>query len=138
MMGRHPLLSKGFSILEWLSTLVVLGVLIYIGFLSHRYYQLIDRRSEGTQALQDIAKTQVYFYRQNGRYGTLADVWPDKPITSHQYYSLQVLPQVGGYMAIAKTMGTQRDDDQCSQIVLTSQHGKINRYPAVCWGQSSK
>lgn len=135
---RHQILSRGFSILEWLSTLVVLGVLVYIGLSSHRYYQMIDHRSEATQALQEMAKTQQYYYRQNGRYGSIQDVWQGAPFTKDKHYALNIVPQRDGYLAIAQAVGHQLSDQNCLQIILSYHKGKVERYPALCWGQSSK
>lgn len=135
---RHQILSRGFSILEWLSTLVVIGVLVYLGLSSHRYYKMIDHRSDATHALEEVAKTQQYFHRQNGHYGSINDVWPGVPLTEEKHYALHISPQRDGYLVVAQAVGHQLLDKNCLQIVLSYQQGKIERYPSICWGQPSK
>lgn len=64
--------SKGFTLIEVMITVVIIGILASIAVPSYSNYVLRGKRSEGRAFLMDAAAQQERFYSDCNRYGTLA------------------------------------------------------------------
>ncbi len=62
--------NKGFSLIELMIVLAIIGILSAIGYPSYDSYMKKSRRADGKIALQRMADRQERFYLQNNTYTT--------------------------------------------------------------------
>lgn len=60
--------SKGFTLVELMIVVAVVGILSAIAYPSYTEYVLRGRRAEARTALMDLMQQQERYYTQNGRY----------------------------------------------------------------------
>ena len=111
---------KGFTLLELMITVVIVGIIASFALPSYSQYVLRSRRVEARQALQDIAQRIDQNYRITRNYKTMSD---GKPLTDSTLaaWGMAVVPSAqnphyelsfvadsineGGYMLRAKAVG---------------------------------
>ena len=64
--------SAGFSLIELLVVVTIIGILGMIAVPSYRAYTMRAHRTEAKTALLQIATSQERYYIQNNSYGTVA------------------------------------------------------------------
>jgi type IV pilus assembly protein PilE len=129
-----PAQQGGFTLIELMIVVVIIGILAAIGYPAYRDYVLRSNRTEGYAALSDAAARQERFFSNNNIYTTdmtALNFTADPYITNqNQYYSVDVdaptagCPIVSCFSITATAQGTQADDTDCQGT----------RTPANCWG----
>ena len=150
--GRSPITRSGFTLIELMIVVVIIGVLAAVAYPSYQNYALKTKRSDAKSALTELSNRQEKFYAQCNTYA-LADTeagafptspgacvatsglgWSPAPATSKDgYYTLKItLASASGYTLQAQAVSTksQNNDTGCTILTLTSLGAKG---PAGCW-----
>lgn len=141
----NRLRSVGFSLLELLVVLAIVGVLSALVVPQYRQYVLRTNRTEGQALLVEAAARQARYYSQNQLYITTAQSIGElqMPHTDGSVvfspsglYRLLVAPGDGGYLLQAEPVGAQQADAACASLLLngagtTGSTGTAG--PRECW-----
>lgn len=129
--------AKGFTLVELLVAMIVMGVLSSIAVASYRSYSMDARRTTAITALTDAASRQEQFFLDNKSYTTTVGsggINVDATIEG-AYYSLKIVdestacPIARCWVMQATPLGNQTDDN-CGTLAYNSDGEKT---PAGCW-----
>lgn len=127
--------NPGFTLIELMMVLIIIALLAAIALPSYSFYFINVRRSEGKQALLDLAGRMEEYYFVNHTY---AGATSHMPITSaHDYYQLKIqIASDQNYNLQAIPQGPQIKDKECGVLSINnlgekndSGTGKVND----CW-----
>lgn len=123
---RGQLRYAGFTLIEMMIAMVIMGILISIAYPSYKQYILQSRRAD---ALSTLTQDQMIFercYSQNFSYTTACGALPTFPQTSPQaYYTINISNLTATtYTLTATPRGTQTEDDQCASMAITQANVK--------------
>ncbi|MGV8844284.1 MAG: type IV pilin protein [Pseudomonas sp.] len=127
---KHPS-ESGFSLLEVMIVVAIIGILSAIAYPSYTQYVLRGNRSEGMAMLMDAAARQERYYAQNNSYVTAqADIGDlglrhisGTTVTSETgKYTLGVdsVADDGGYTLTGTPIGPQTRDTQCLNLTINA------------------
>jgi len=124
--GRCTHKHHGFTLVEIMITLVIIGILTAIAYPSYQSYILKSRRSD---ALSTISQYQIIFercYAQNFAYNVACAALPGFPLTSPQgYYSISLSNlSASTYTLTATPLGTQVKDTTCASMSVNQANVK--------------
>ena len=131
--------AKGFTLMEVMITVVIVGILAGIAYPSYTQYVAQTRRSDATINMTRIAALQEKFFTRCGVYAVALDTPlacgpnpPNPPLslisgltagaTSDGYYTVIAAPGAaadGGYLLTATPAGTQATADATKCTTLT-------------------
>ena len=77
-----PNLPRGFTLVELMIVVVIVGILASVGYPSYQEYLRRAKRAEGRNMLVQIAAEQERYYSDNNEYGTLANLGYTGTVTS--------------------------------------------------------
>lgn len=131
---------RGFTMIELLITLAIIGILATIALPSYFSYLMKSRRAEGIGTLNSIQLAQEKYRTYNSTYGSLANVWGGVTTTNNGYYNLAITnATAAGFTLTATGQGSQANDVQsgtsCSVLTLTVNGLTSTQTPLACWGQ---
>jgi len=135
--------TRGFSLIELMIVVMIVGVLMAISIPMYRDYVLRSHRTDAHSALLDIASRQERFVAQRNTYATTAQLSPaaglglGRTASSEGYYEMSVAPCAGGtiaacYVLTATATGEQANDTECATITYSSA-GVKSGTTANCW-----
>ncbi len=133
--------STGFTLIELMLVITIIGILMAISIPSYRDYVLRGQRTDGQSALLDIASRQERFVAQNNTYTTeiSANIGLSMGTTTSQddQYNMSVAACAGGtiatcYVITATAAGSQASDTDCATITYDST-GTKSGTTAECW-----
>lgn len=135
-MIRPPRSGTGFTLVELMVAVVVLGIILAIAYPTYTDFVERSRRSEATEALQNLSTLQEQYYNDNKAYtGNLSDL--GMPVnTENDYYQLSIPAgatvdgTLQSYTLRANAIGAQASDTECATIQLNSDGDKT---PGNCW-----
>lgn len=119
----RPDMRRGFTLIEMLITLAVIGILSALAYPSYRDHVLRARRSEAFNALSTVAQAQDRWRATHTRYAdSLADLGLEPISNPGRYYQIELQTHVphshSQFTAIARATGTQRADVRCTLLQL--------------------
>ena len=129
--------NKGFSLIELMIVLAIIGVLSAIAYPSYDSYMKKSRRADAKIALQAMADRQERFYLQNNTYtNIIANVGGTG--TEKNYYVLSIdSADVNAFALTATAVAggpqatdTTTNNGDCTVMQLTSASAKT---PDACW-----
>jgi len=132
-------LTKGFTIMELLVALAILGILTAIAIPAYKGYNLKARRADGLHAVLAIQLAEEKYRTHNTQYGDLTQVWGGNTASPAGHYTLAI-SAVGAssYTVTASAAGAQTNDTEngtaCSTLTLTYSNGTTIKTPTDCWG----
>jgi len=140
--------QQGFSLLELMVTVAIVGILAAIAYPSYIDYIHRSNRSEGQALLSDTAARQERYFSDNNQYTTdLTQLHfnADPFVSEHGYYQLKATSadtSVGYTLTVTTVAGTtQASDTKCATMSLDStgakaskdSGGTANTEPGTCW-----
>lgn len=129
MKAYSPAKFRGFTLIELMIVLVVMGILASAAIPSYRNYMLRAHRVDAKTALLRLAANQEKFFLQNNSYAAssvLGDAPPDglgmESTTENGYFTLVLTTAANGqsYVAEASATGGQTDDADCDVYGINS------------------
>ena len=133
--------TSGFTLIELMIVVVIIGILLAIALPSYQGYTLRSHRADAHASLVDIAARQERFVAQNNTYTTEISANTGLGIgstTSREgYYNMTVSACGGGtiatcYVVTATATGSQVNDTACVAITYDST-GERSGTTADCW-----
>jgi len=136
--------SRGFTLIEIMITVVIIGILAAIGLPAYQNYVLRAGRTEGQAALMDISARLEQFYLGNKTYttditGTTTGL-NTKDETESNRYDIDVQACPAGniatcYLITATAVNAQAADATCATLTLNSSDvkGASGTDPDACW-----
>lgn len=142
-MSTAPVVEKGFTLVELLMVVAIIGLLLAVALPSYQDSVLAGGRAEGQSLLMEVAADQERFYSINGGYSTNAAPLADPPqatrTSESDLYQVAVSACTGGtigdcFVATATPQGSQTDDS-CTSLTLdhTGQRGANGDTVENCW-----
>ena len=139
-MTRFRTRNHGFTLVELMIALAVVGLLSAIAYPSYQQQVAKGRRTDAKQGLLELAQKMERFYTERGTYAgaTLGPtgLYPD--VSSGGYYSLTIVAQTAdGFSVRATPRGTQVGDACASflynQLGEQSVSGDASITAVKCW-----
>lgn len=133
--------ERGFTLIELMITVAIVGILAAIAYPSYTEYVLRSRRVEAQNLLNDAAARQERWRAQNGGYtDTVSKLnLPNGALSQNSYYTLTVSMAKdgsdGGYVLKAERA---KSDPKCGDFTLDARgkKGMAANTPgtvAICW-----
>lgn len=128
MENRHMLRQKGFTLMELMITMAIIGIIAAVAYPSYIKSAYKGRRAEGKAALNLAAQTLERCYANYGLYnsgncGEVATLASGTASQPHQYYTITTSSISGtAYTIQAKAVssGPQAKDTGCTTFTLNS------------------
>ena len=131
--------ATGFSLIELMIVVVIVGVLLGISVPAYQGYVMRSHRTDAHSSLLDIAARQERFVAQRNSYTTEVAAATGMNLGSANskdgYYTLAAATCAGGaiancYLITATAAGNQVNDTDCTAITYDSAGSKA---PSDCW-----
>lgn len=132
-----PLHSRGMTLLELMTVIVILGILSTIAVNSYRGYLLRSNRTEARIALLRVQAAQEKFFLQNSRYanpGELTSGLGQPATTQGGLYAISLqTPTATTYVARAAAQNGQLADAAACHTMTINQLGARTPTGDQCW-----
>ena len=130
--------EKGFSLLELMIVVAIIGLIVSIGYPSYTGYMQKTRRADGVAALNHAAMVM-----ESCRSDLATYVGCDARVAAQSERGNYTLAPSGitasAYLLTATAVGVQAKDGKCATLTLTAQgtKGYTGTAPdvATCWGR---
>lgn len=138
----------GFTLLELMITLAIIGILTSIAYSSFQHYVFKARRIDATETLMKLAVAQEKFFNQHMRYSSdftsTSGLNHQSSLTSEGFYQLSVEIKTyiddgqDSFVLTAKAINSQAKDKDCIHFTLNNltQRKAINNQGVEnndCW-----
>lgn len=138
MTGRHPR-GRGFTLVELLIVIGILGLLSAIAYPAYRESVRKGRRTEAQSALVELNQFMERYYTENGRYVDEDGNPPALPFSrvprdgGTALYALSLTATAESFTISAKPVATSAQGaDRCGELTIT-EAGAKSASLADCW-----
>jgi type IV pilus assembly protein PilE len=141
---KSPVKKRGFTLIELMIVITVIGVLSAIAYPSYTQYVIRGKRSEGRAALLDTAAKLERYYSDRSRYSDTDNSFPVAPALTN----FSTTTETGKYTLTIATAGTRQTftltaapsfaDPVCANLTFTQAGTKgVSGTGSVadCWGR---
>lgn len=131
--------TKGFTLVELVIVLVIVGILSIIIVPAFKDQVRKSRRYDATSTLMSILSAEEQYRMKNTTYGTLANVWGGVTTTPEGYYNLSITGNTAtAYVLTATAASTDQalDDEagvNCGTLTITVNGLSTTKTPNACW-----
>lgn len=132
--------AHGFSLIELLIALAIVGIITAIAVPSYRSSALKSNRAEGIETLLRVAQDQEVLYSQTNSYSTNAKPLAPTAASVTSPDGLYVVTVANGacgsaacYIATATAQGAQADDTNCQTISIDNLGNRTSSPTSNCW-----
>lgn len=135
-MDRNGARQSGFTLIELMIAVVVIGILAAIAIPSYNDYVRKARRADGKAALMALQLAQEKYRANQTTYASTVAAVGVNSVSPEGYYSLSIEnPSATGYVAKATAVSgkSQASDTGCTVLTLTFSAGTPAYTPADCW-----
>ena len=130
----------GFTLMELMVTVVIVGILAAIAYPTYMDYVYRSRRSDGQNALLNLANYMEHFFTENNTYTgatlTSGGVTGSLGVTNTSregYYTVSISSNTGtAYTLTATPTGSQAGDTACPSLTVTNTG--LKGPSTTCWG----
>lgn len=130
-MGHFSTRQRGFTLIELMIVVAVIGILAGIGIPAYQSYMREARRAEGTSGLLEMQSLQERWRLNNTTYGTAANLATVGTLPTSTYYTFSVTANTAtAFTVTAAAAGSQTSDTGCTSLTI-DQAGA--RTPIACW-----
>jgi len=126
--------ENGFTLIELMIVVVILGILAAIAYPSYQEQVRQTRRANAQADLMELASYMERYYTENFTYAGAENTLPinQSPKTGTAYYIIAAnpAPTATAYTIVATAQGSQANDANCTPLTIT-QTGATG--PVGCW-----
>ncbi len=130
--------NKGFTLIELMIVVAVIGILSAIAYPSYTQYVLRAKRGDAKAALLSVQLAEEKYRANNVSYGTLAELGLDPMVSSDEYYDITIpaAPTASAY-SITATPKSPHADVYCTTLVINQNGDKTATGSdlANCWNK---
>lgn len=135
MHDQPPRPALGFTLIEIMITVVIVGILASIVYPSFLQQIRKGRRSDAVEVLARVMQAQERWRGENPLYGTLANIGVTSP-SSGGYYSFTLSNNNATSYTLQLTgVGSQASDTGCSTLTVTVTGGNAAYSQPSCWSR---
>lgn len=135
--------KNGFSLIELMMTVAIVGVLSSIAIPTYKNYSIKSHRVEGKSLIMEIMQRQEKYYTENNTYTTnltLLGYSSSTVISEQGYYSLTAAAAADGIInnviLTAQPIGSQASDSECGSFIMNSNGQKTTSTSSTtCWNK---
>jgi type IV pilus assembly protein PilE len=132
-----PKKIRGFTLIEAMIVVAILGVIIAFGYPSYRDQVMKSRRADGKAFTLEIADRLERYYSDKSTYTTTITAigYDDKYEPHAGYYEASITttdPTLDYTITVKPVPGSTQDKDKCRSFTVTSQGSRVSN-PAGCW-----
>lgn len=121
--------TRGFSLVELLIVIAVIGVLATLSVGSYTKNILRTNRAEASTQMVMIQSVYESYYSQNNSYPAANTLPPAATIPSTAHYSYSTVVTTNGFTISATAIGDQANDTGCTTLTLDNLG---NQLPSAC------
>ncbi|MCS5712498.1 type IV pilin protein [Candidatus Berkiella aquae] len=125
--------SKGFSLMELMVAVVIVGILAAIAYPAYTDYINRTRRADGKAALLNMAIYMEHYYTENNSYtgATVTGIGLTNASSQEGYYTLSISALTGTSYTLTATPTGAQAADSCGALTLTNTNVKGPN--SDCW-----
>lgn len=112
--------QQGFTLIELMVTVAVVGILSAIAYPSYQQYVTRTHRTEAQTVMMSQAQAQERLMTNTGAYASQTINSPEGSSDSDRYYQITVTTPTSGSYSITATPEARQNDEKCGTLKLDS------------------
>lgn len=129
--------SAGFSLIELMIVVVVVGIIAAIAYPNYSQYVIDSRRAEAHSTIAEAANRLERCFTRFNAYNNAACADAGTATSEGGYYEVSAVTSATAFTLTAAPQGVQAEKDDCGSLSLTSTgvrgYGGTPANPSKCW-----